>query len=217
MKLRRRILMTAAAMLSAATWITVPTTAAHAASTVSVEETPVNYGAYVYAISISSGVVRTSFSLSIATIATVGPCKIDTHRIGTTMKYVIDGASCTGPGVVVVQTPVMPACNATAVITVDGVQVLNEMYGTPCTVGLPKVSASVSGNTLQFTNTTSISQMGTFEWKVPALNRTFSSNVPLVVTPVTLWSGSGASRRATYMYYVSATVPGNSTVTVTMN
>ena len=30
------------------------------ASSVTVEETPVNYGAYVYAISISSGVVRTS-------------------------------------------------------------------------------------------------------------------------------------------------------------
>ena len=139
MKTSRRLLMTAAALLSAATWITAPSTAVHAASSVTVEETPVNYGAYVYAVSISSGVVRTSFSLNISTIATIGPCKIDTHRIGTTMKYVIDGASCTGPGIVVVQTPVLPACNATAVITVDGVQVLNEMAGP---VVVPRVRES---------------------------------------------------------------------------
>jgi hypothetical protein len=217
MKTSRRLLMTAAALLSAATWVTAPSTAAHAASSVTVEETPVNYGAVVYAVSISSGVVRTSFSLNISTIATLGPCKIDTHRIGTTMKYVIDGASCTGPGIVVVQTPVFPACNATAVITVDGVQVLNEMYGQPCVGSLPKVYTSVTGNTLQLANTTSVPQMGTYEWKVSSLTHTFTSTVPLVVTPVTLWSGSGASRRASYMYYVSANVAGNSNVVVTMN
>lgn len=217
MKISRRLLMTAAALFSAATWVTAPASSAHAAASVTVEETPVSYGAYVYALSISSGVVRTSFSLSIATIATIGPCKIDTHRIGTTMKYVIDGASCTGPGIVVVQTPVLPACNATAVLTVDGVQVLNEMYGQPCVNSLPKVYASVATNVLQLTNATSVPQMGTYEWKVAALNRTFSSSVPLTVTPVTLWSGSGATRRASYMYYVSATVPGNTTVSVTMN